>query len=85
MKNNRAQLKMKRHTKLTYPVTYFIPFLKNQRLKRQNQNQHERSQGEQPAGACSFSSNRQTTATTQIKLGCQYSAGLSIPDSMTDP
>ena len=39
LQNNRAQLKTKRRTKLTYPVTDFIPFLNNQRLKRQNQNQ----------------------------------------------
>ena len=41
MKKNRAQLKTKRHTKLTYPVTDFIPFLKDRWLKRQNQNPHE--------------------------------------------
>ena len=64
MKNNRAQLKTKRRTKLTYPVTDFIPFLKNQQLKRQNQNQHERSQGEHPAGARWFRSDGQTTMTT---------------------
>ena len=85
MKNNRAQLKTKRHTKLTYPVTAFIPFLKNQRLKLQNQNQHERSQGEHPAGARWFSSNGQTTATTQTKPGRQLSSVLCIPDSMADP
>ena len=64
MKNNRAQLKTKGHTKLTYPVTDFIPLLKNQRLKRQNKNQHERIKVEHPAGARWFSSNGQTTATT---------------------
>ena len=32
MKNNRAQLKTKQHMKLTYPVTDFIPFLKDQWL-----------------------------------------------------
>ena len=85
MKNNRAQLKTKRHTKLTYPVTDFIPFLKDQWLKRQNQNQHKRSQGEHTAGARCFSSNGQTTATTQTKPGCQLSAGLFVPDSMADP
>ena len=85
MKNNRAPLNTKRHTKLTYPVTDFIPFLNNQRLKRQNQNQHERSQGEHPADARCFSSNRQTTATKQTKPGRQLSAGLFIPDSMADP
>ena len=84
-KNNRAKLKIKRHTKLTYPVTDFIPFLKNQRLKHQNQNQHERSQGEHPAGARWFSLKRQTTVTTQTKPGCQLSTGLCIPDSMADP
>ena len=85
MKNNRAQLKTKRHTKLTFPVTDLIPFLKNQRLKRQNQNQHEIIQGEHPAGAHWFSSNGQTTATTQTKPGRQLSAGLCIQDSMADP
>ena len=85
IKNNRAHLKTKWHTNLTYPVTNFIPFLKNQRLKRQNQNQHERSQGERPAGACWLSSNEQTTATTQTNPGRQFSAGLCIPDSMADP
>ena len=39
MKNNRVQLKTKLHTKFTYPVTDLIPFLKNTRLKRRNQNQ----------------------------------------------
>ena len=39
MKNNKAQLKTKRHTKLTYLVTNLIPLLKNLRLKRPNQNQ----------------------------------------------
>ena len=67
MKNNRAQLNTKRHTKLTYHVTDFIPFLKNRWLKRQNHNQHERSQVEHPAGAFCFSSNGKTTATTQTK------------------
>ena len=38
-KNNRAQLNTKRHTKLIYPVTGLIPFLNNQWLKSQNQNQ----------------------------------------------
>ena len=85
LKNNRAQLKTKRHTKLTYPVTDLIPFLKNQWLKRQNQNQHERSQGEHQAGACWFSSNGQTTATTQTNPGRQLAAGICIPDSMADP
>ena len=85
MKNNRAQLKTKQHTKLTYPVTESIPFLKNQRFKRQNQNQHERIQGEHPSGARWFSSNGQTTATTQTNPGRQLSAGLCIPDSMADP
>ena len=66
-------------------VTVFIPFLKNQRLKRQNQNQHERSQGEHPEGDRWFSSNGQTTATTQTNPGRQLSAGLCIPDSMADP
>ena len=84
MKNNRAQLKTKWHTKLTYPVTDFIPFLKDWWLKRQNQNQHERSQGEHPAGARCFSSNRQTAATTHTKPGRQLSAGLCVPDSMAD-
>ena len=85
MKNIRAELKTKRQTKLTYPVTDLIPFFKNQRLKRQNHNQHERSQGEHPAGTCCFILNRQTTATTQTKPGRQLSAGLCIPDSMADP
>ena len=84
MKNNRAQLKTKQHTKLTCPVTDFIHFLKNQRLKHQNQNQHERSQGEHPAGARWFSSNGQTTATTQTKPGRQLSARLCVLDSMAD-
>ena len=84
-KNIRAQLKTKWHTKLTDPVTDFIPFLKDRWLKLQNQNQHKRSQGEHPAGARWFSSNRQTTATTQTKPGRQLSAGLCIPDSMADP
>ena len=39
MKNNKAQLKTKRHTKLTYLLTNLIPFLNNQRLKRPNKNQ----------------------------------------------
>ena len=73
MKNNRAQLKTKRHTNLTYPVTDLIPFLKNQRLKHQNQNQHERSQGEHPAGDRCFSYNGKTTTTTQTKPGRQLS------------
>ena len=34
--------------------------MNNQRLKRQNQNQHERSEGEHLAGAHWFSSNGQT-------------------------
>ena len=85
MKNIREQLKMKRHTKLTYPVTDFIPFLKDWWLKRQNQNQHERIQGEHPAVARWFSSNGQTTATTQTKPGRQLSTGLCIRDSMADP
>ena len=85
MKNNRAQLNTKRHTKLTYPVTDFIPFLKDRWLKCQNQNPHERSQGEHPAGARYFSSNRQTTLTTQTKPGRQSSAGLCTPVSMADP
>ena len=85
MKNNRAQLKTKLHTKLTYPVTDFIPFLKDERLKRQNHNQQERSQGENPAGARCFRSNGQTTATTQTKPGRQLSAELCVPDSMADP
>ena len=71
--------------KLTYPVTDFIPFLKDRWLKRQNQNPHERSQGEHPAGARWFISNGQTTATTQTKPGRQLSAGLFVPDSMADP
>ena len=66
-------------------VTDFIPFLKNQQLKRQNQNQHERSQGEHPSGARWFRSNGKTTATTQTKPGRQLSAGLCIRDSMADP
>ena len=69
---------------LTYPVTDFIPFLKDQWLKRQNQNQHERSQGEHPAGAHCFISNGKTTATTQTKPGRQLSDGLFVPDSMAD-
>ena len=73
MKNNRAQLKTKQHMNLTYPVTDFITFLKDQQLNRQNQNQDERSQGEHPAGACWFSLNGQTTATTQTKPGRQLS------------
>ena len=85
MKNNRAQLNTKLHTKLTYPVTDLIPFLKNQLLKRQNQNKHERIYCEHPSGARWFSSNEQTNATTQTKLGRQLSAGLCILDSMTDP
>ena len=85
MEDNRAQLKTKRHTNLTYPVTDFIPFLKDQWLKRHNQNQHKRSQGEHPAGACCFSSNGQNTATTQTKPGRQLSAGRCIPYSMADP
>ena len=85
MKNNRAQLKTKQHTKLTYPVTDFIPFLKDQWLKPQNHNQHARSQCEHPAGARCFSSNGQTTETTQTKPGRQLSAGLCVPDSMADP
>ena len=85
MKNNRAHLKTKRHTKLTYPVTDFILFLKNQRLKRHNQNQNDRIQGEHPAGARWFSSNGITTATTHTKPGCQLSSRLCIPDSMADP
>ena len=83
-KNNRAQLKTKRHTKLTYPVTDFIPFLKYQLLKRQNQNQHKRSQSKHPAGARCFISNGQTTATTQTKPGRQLSAGMCVPYSMDD-
>ena len=39
MKNNKAQLKTKSHTKFTYPVTNLIPFLKDQRLKHPNHNQ----------------------------------------------
>ena len=70
---------------MTYPVTDFINFLKNQQLKRQNQNQNEIIKGEHPAGARWFSSNGQTTETTQTKPGCQLSAGLFIPDSMADP
>ena len=66
-------------------VTDFIHFLKNQQLKHQNQNHHERSQGEHPAGARWFSSNAQTTETTQTKPGRQLSAGLCVPDSMADP
>ena len=85
MKNNRAQLKTKRHTKLTYTVTDFITFMKNQWLKRQNQNQHERNQGEHTGGARCFSSNRKITATTQTKPGRQLSARLCVPDSMADP
>ena len=85
MKNNRAQLKTKRHTKLTYPVTDFIPLLKDQWLKCQNQNQHERSQGKHTAGARCFSSNGKPTVTTQTKPGRQFSAGLCVPDSMADP
>ena len=85
MKNNTAQLKTKRHTNLTYPVTDFIPFLKVQWIKRQNHNQHERSLGKYPAGARCFSSNGQTTVTTQTKPGRQLSAGLCVPDSMADP
>ena len=85
MKNNRAQLNTKQHTKLTYHVTDFIPFLKIQRLKRQNQNYHEIIKGEHPVGARCFSSNGQTTATTHTKPGCQLSAGLCIPESMADP
>ena len=85
MKNNRSQLKTKRHTKFTYPVTDFIPFLKDQLLKRQNQNQHKISQGEHPAGARCFSSNGQTTATTKTNPGRQLSAGICVPDSMADP
>ena len=85
MKNNREQIKTKQHTKLTYPVTEFTPFLKDRWLNRQNQNPHERSQGEHPAGARWFSSNGQTTVTTKTKTGRQFSAGLCIPDSMADP
>ena len=85
IKNNRAQLKTKQHTKLTYPFTDFIPFLKDRWLKHQNQNQHERSQGEHPAGTRWFISNGKTTATTQTKPGCQLSAGLCIPHSMAYP
>ena len=85
MKNNRAQLKTKRHTNLTYHVTDFIPFLKDQWLKCQNQNQHERSQGKHPAGARCFRSNGQTTATTQTNPGRQLSAVLRWQDSMADP
>ena len=66
-------------------VTVFILFLKNQRLKRQNQNQHKSIQVENPADARWFSSNGQTTATTQTKPGRQLSAGLCIPESMADP
>ena len=64
------------HTNLTYPVTDFSPFLEDQWLKRQNQNQHDRIQGEHPAGARCFSSNGQTAATTQTKPGHQFSDGL---------
>ena len=71
--------------KLTYPVTDFIPFLKDQWLKCQDHNQNKISQGEHPAGACYFSSNRQTTATTHTKTGRQLSAGLCVPDSMANP
>ena len=85
MKNNRAQLKIKQHTKLTYPVTDFIPFLKDQWLKPQIQNQHEKSQGKHPAVAHCFSLNGQTTATTQTKPGSQLSAGLCVPESMAYP
>ena len=85
MKNNRAQLKTKQHTKLTYPVTDFIPFLKDQWLKHQIQNKHKRSLGKHPAGARCFSSNGQNTATTQTKPGRQLSARLCVPDSMADP
>ena len=63
----------------------FVPLLKDQRLKHQNHNQHERSQGERPAGAHCFSSNGKTTATTQTKPGRQLSDGLCVPDSMADP
>ena len=66
-------------------VTDFIPFLKNKRCKHQNQNQHKRIQGEHPAGARWFSSNGQTTETTQTNPGRQFSARLCIPDSMADP
>ena len=51
---------------------------------RQNQNQHDISQGKHPAGARCFSSNGQTAATTQTNLDRQFSAGLA-PDSMVDP
>ena len=61
------------------PLFYSFSFL------RQNQNQHEKIQGEHPEGAHCFSSNGQTTATKQTKPGRQLSAGLCIPDSMADP
>ena len=51
----------------------------------QNKNQHDRSQGEHPAGARCFSSNWKTTETTQTNLSRQLSAGLCVPDSMADP
>ena len=53
--------------------------------KRQNQIQHERIQGEHPAGDRCLSSNGKTTATTHTNPGRQFSAGLCIPDSMADP
>ena len=53
-----------------YPLFSFLSCL------RQNQNQHDRSKGEHPAGARFFSSNEQTTATTHTNPGRQFSAGL---------
>ena len=63
-------------TNMTYPVTDFIHFLKNQRLKCQNQNQHEIIQGEHPAGARCLGSNGQTTMAAHTKPVRQFSAGL---------
>ena len=69
------------HTNLTYPLTDCSSFLedrclKNNRLKRYYRNQHNRSHGKHPAGACCFSSNGKTDATTQTNPGHQLSDGL---------
>ena len=72
------------HNWLTLLLTLFLSWRINDK-KIQNQIQRKIIQGEHPAGACCFISNRKTTATTQTKLGCQLSAGISISDSIADP
>ena len=69
---------------LTLLLTLFLSWRINDK-KCQNQNQHERIQGEHTASARCLSSNWQTTVTTQTKPGRQLSAGLFIQDSMADP